>query len=94
MQIRREKDTYTLYKERTVIGTARLAEGAVWVEIDPAWQRRGYGSYLLKELLRESGKEVHMVENCSMDTEKVYHSVDEIPDDAGYFSLIVAKEAK
>ena len=54
MQIRREKDTYTLYKERTVIGTARLAEGAVWVEIDPAWQRRGYGSYLLKELLREN----------------------------------------
>ena len=48
----------------------------------------------VKELLRASKREVSMVENCSMDTEKVYHSVDEIPDDAGYFSLIVAKEAK
>ena len=45
-----------------------------------------------KELLRESGLEVHCVENCGMDTEKIYHSVDEIPDDAGYFSLIIAKE--
>ena len=48
----------------------------------------------VKNLLRTSGREVSMVENCSMDTEKVYHSVDEIPDDAGYFSLIIAKEAK
>lgn len=55
MEIRREGDTYTLYKEHTAIGTARLTDGAVRVEIDPAWRRRGYGSYLLKELLRENG---------------------------------------
>ena len=48
----------------------------------------------VKELLRASGKEVNMVENCGMETEKIYRSVDEIPDDAGYFSLIIAKEAK
>ena len=52
MQIRREGTVYTLYKEKTPIGTARLEEGTVWVEITPAWRRRGYGSYLLKELLR------------------------------------------
>ena len=33
-----------------------------------------------------------MVENCSMEGEKCYYGVDEIPDDAGYFSLIIAKE--
>ena len=55
MQIRREGTVYTLYKEKTPIGTARLEEGAVWVEITPAWRRRGYGSYLLKELLRGNG---------------------------------------
>ena len=44
------------------------------------------------DLLRESGRDVQAVENCSMDTEKVYRSVEEIPDDAGYFSLIIAKE--
>ena len=36
----------------------------------------------VKEILRRSGRDVVMVENCGMDTEKVYHSVDEIPDDA------------
>ncbi len=48
----------------------------------------------VKELLRASGKDVNCVENCGMDTEKIYRSVDEIPDDAGYFSLIIAKDAK
>ena len=46
----------------------------------------------VKRMLRDSGRDVMMVENCSMADEKVYHSVDEIPDDAGYFSLIIAKE--
>ncbi len=46
----------------------------------------------VKELLRQSGRDVSAVENCSMATEKVYRGVEEIPDDAGYFSLIVAKE--
>ena len=46
----------------------------------------------VKDMLRRSGRQVGMVENCSMENEKVYHSVDEIPDDAGYFSLIIARE--
>jgi precorrin-2/cobalt-factor-2 C20-methyltransferase len=29
-----------------------------------------------------------------METEKVYRSLEEIPDEAGYFSLIIAKENK
>ena len=46
----------------------------------------------IKQLLRESGRKVSAVENCSMENEKIYRSADEIPDDAGYFSLIIAKE--
>jgi len=46
----------------------------------------------IKERLKESGRSVQVVENCSMPDEKIYRSVDEIPDDAGYFSLIIAKE--
>lgn len=46
----------------------------------------------VKEMLRRSGREAVMAENCSMDNEKLYRSIDEIPDDAGYFSLIIAKE--
>ena len=46
----------------------------------------------IKERLKESGRSVQVVENCSMPDEKIYRSVDEIPDEAGYFSLIIAKE--
>ncbi len=69
---------------------------------DPDAELKELGNYVLmkaasqmkavKESLRRSGRKVGMVENCSMDTEKVYRSVDEIPDDAGSFSLIIAKE--
>lgn len=46
----------------------------------------------VKDALRRSGRAVRMVENCCMEGEKRYFSADEIPDDAGYFSLIIAKE--
>ena len=45
-----------------------------------------------KELLRNSKKEVFAVENCGMETEKIYRGVEEIPDDAGYLSLLIAKD--
>jgi precorrin-2/cobalt-factor-2 C20-methyltransferase len=48
----------------------------------------------VKEILAESGRDVVMVENCGMENEHIYRSVDEIPDDAGYYSLIIAKEPK
>ncbi len=48
----------------------------------------------VKEILAQSGRDVLMVENCGMENEHIYRSVEEIPDDAGYYSLIIAKEAK
>ena len=48
----------------------------------------------VKEMLSHTGLDVQAVENCSMENEKIYRSLGEIPDDAGYFSLIVAKEKK
>lgn len=52
------------------------------------------GSHMkeVKEMLRASGRDVKMVENCGMPDEQVYMDVEEIPDEAGYFSLIIAKE--
>ena len=46
----------------------------------------------VKDMIRRSGRTAVMAENCSMANEKLYRSVDEIPDDAGYFSLIIAKK--
>ena len=56
MQIRQEKGCYTLYKENEAIGTA-VVDGTtiLRLEIVPRWRGRGYGSYLLKELLRQNG---------------------------------------
>ena len=48
----------------------------------------------IKELLRESGRDVNAVIDCGMESEIVCRSTEEIPDDAGYFSLIIAKEKK
>lgn len=46
----------------------------------------------VKELLRKSGRDVVAVENCGMENEHIYHGVEEIPDDSGYYSLIIAKD--
>lgn len=48
----------------------------------------------VKAILAESGRDVVMVENCGMKDEHIYHSAEEIPDNAGYYSLIIAKERK
>ncbi len=46
----------------------------------------------VKDMLRQSGRKVRAVLDCGMETEKVCRDLEEIPDDAGYFSLIIAKE--
>lgn len=48
----------------------------------------------VKEILKASGRDVVMVENCGMENEHIYCSTEEIPDDAGYYSLIIAKESR
>ncbi|MDK2966345.1 MULTISPECIES: precorrin-2 C(20)-methyltransferase [Lacrimispora] len=45
----------------------------------------------VKEELRTSGLEAVMVENCGMPEERVCHSLSEIPDEAGYYSLIIVR---
>ena len=46
----------------------------------------------VKEILKARGDMCQMIENCGMPNEKIYSSVDEIPDQAGYYSLIIVKE--
>lgn len=48
----------------------------------------------VKEALRRSGAQAAMVENCGMENERVYGSAQEIPDEAGYYSLIVVREER
>ena len=46
----------------------------------------------VKEMLTSSNREAVAVLNCGMDGEQVCRSIEEIPDDAGYFSLIISKQ--
>ncbi len=46
----------------------------------------------IKELLKDTGREVYMVENCGMPEEKIYAGLEELPEKGGYYSLIIAKE--
>ena len=48
----------------------------------------------LRDRLKTSGYEVCMAENCGMADEKLYRSADEIPDTAGYFSLMIAAKTR
>ena len=48
----------------------------------------------VKAELLSQGAEAMMIENCGMPDEKIYRTVEEIPEDAGYYSLIISKENK
>ena len=44
-----------------------------------------------RDALLRSGREVCAVENCGMENERVFHGAEAIPDDCGYFTLVIAK---
>ena len=46
----------------------------------------------VKQQLQQLPSSVSMIENCGMAEERIYRSADEIPEDAGYYSLIIVKE--
>ena len=46
-----------------------------------------------KAMIRQSGREASAVLDCGMESEKICRSVDEIPDDASYFSLIISRQS-
>jgi precorrin-2/cobalt-factor-2 C20-methyltransferase len=62
----------------------------------------GFGNYILmksagkinelRQKLMESGKNVYAVENCGMKNQSIYFGAENLPDDAGYFTLIIAKQ--
>ena len=45
----------------------------------------------LREKLEASGRDIKAVVNCGMDDEEVYRNAEELPDETGYFTLIISK---
>ena len=48
----------------------------------------------VKEELKKYDGQIQMVTNCGMKEEQIYYSLDEIPEQVGYYSLIIAKEGE
>ena len=48
--------------------------------------------HIVKETLLRNELKGAMIENCGMPEEHIYYGVDEIPDQASYYSIIVVKE--
>lgn len=46
----------------------------------------------VKEELQKYDGQIQMVTNCGMEEEHIYRSLEDIPEQAGYYSLIIAKE--
>lgn len=48
----------------------------------------------VKEKVKEQDLEIRMIENCGMESERIYTSVEEIPDETSYYSLFILKERR
>ena len=45
----------------------------------------------IKQLISESGRAALLIENCGLPGERLYSSLQEMPEKAGYFSLMIVK---
>ena len=52
----------------------------------------GKRSQKLRQLLQEKNAKAVMIENCGMPGERIFSSLEEFPDEVGYYSLVIAKE--
>ena len=60
MELHRTEQGFALYKEKDCIGECCLSPAPKGAQLAalcilPRWRRKGYGSYLLKEVLRSFG---------------------------------------
>ena len=46
----------------------------------------------VKRVLEEKQAEAMMIENCGMENERICYGTENIPEDAGYYTLLFVKE--
>lgn len=79
-------------EEIHIIPAAHSTIGSLELDGNYVLMKSGKRMKEVKDLLIRSGRKVSCVENCGMQDQKIYRSASEIPDESGYFSLIIAKE--
>lgn len=45
----------------------------------------------VKQTVRDLGLQAVMIENCGMENEKLYHNIEDVDEEAGYYSLLIVK---
>lgn len=71
-----------------------LAQGFFELPGNYVLMKAGSRMQEIKDAIAQSGREVVMVENCGMPEEHVYYGVEELPEQAGYYSLMIVKEGE
>ena len=46
----------------------------------------------VKAAVAQTTDDIYMIENCGMENERMVYGAQNMPDDAGYYSLIIVKE--
>lgn len=75
-----------------IIPAAYEAEDWLKLSGTKVFMKAGRNLSKVKEKLAGQNLTGKMVENCGMKNEKLYGSIEEIPQEAGYYSLIIVKE--
>ena len=82
------------HEELHVIPASYQIEEALQLPGTKVLMKAGKKMAEVKATIKRLGASAVMIENCGMPNEKIYRSVDEIPEDAGYYSLIFIKDSK
>ena len=77
-----------------IVPASHGAEGLLDVKANKVFMKAGKSILELQSQLRDRGLLDHaaMVENCSMENERVYPRFADLTEASGYFSLVIAKE--
>ena len=54
--------------------------------------KAGHKMKEVRQQIQKLGEEAVMIRNCGMEDEQIFDSVEKIPDDPGYYSLIIVKD--
>ena len=54
--------------------------------------KAGKNAGKIREVLKSAGYSAAMISNCGLENEEIFNNIDAIPDNASYFSLIIAKK--
>lgn len=76
-----------------VIPASYQVDGALELQGTKVFMKAGKKISDVKQKIKCSGVKAVMIENCGMADEKIYRDIDEIPDSAGYYSLIIVKDS-